>query len=63
MDLFKRNELQVGRAEGGLEAAAVFEDVFLGVPFGEAEIESSFAILITHPAGLGAEAVDEPGEF
>ena len=63
MDLFKRNELQVGRAEGGLEAAAVFEDVVLGVPFGEAETENSFAVLITHAAGLGAEAVDEPGEF
>ncbi len=63
MDLFKRNELQVGRAEGGLEAAAVFEDVVLGVPFGEAEIENSFAALTADTAGLGAEAVDEPGEF
>ena len=63
MDLFKRNELQVGRPEGGLEAAAVFEDVVLGVPFGEAEIENSFAALTADATGFGAEAVDEPGQF
>ena len=63
MDLFKRNELQVGRPEGGLEAAAVFEDIVLGVPFGEAEIENSFAALIADATGFGAEAVDEPGQF
>src|SRR5438034_11295821 len=63
MDLFKRNELQVGRAEGELEAAAVFEDVVLGVPFGEAEIENSFAALTADTAGRGAEAVDEPGQL
>ncbi len=33
MDLLERNEFEVRCAEGGLEAAAVFEDVFLGVPF------------------------------
>ena len=63
MDLLQRNELEIGCAKGGLEAAAVFEDVFLGVPFGEAEIENSFAALTANTAGLGAEAVDEPGEF
>ena len=63
MDLLERNELEIWRAEGRLEAAAVFEDVFLGVPFGEAEIEDFFAVLIRHTAGLGAEAVDEPREL
>ena len=63
MDLFQGDEFEIDRAEGGLEAAAVFEDVVLGVPFGEAEIENSFAALIADTAGLGAEAVDEPGEF
>ena len=63
MDLLQRNELEIGCAKGGLEAAAVFEDVFLGVPFGEAKIENSFAALTANTAGLGAEAVDEPGEF
>jgi len=41
-----------------LEAAAVFEDIFLGVPFGEAEIEDFLAVLGADAAGLGAEAVD-----
>ena len=36
MDLLERDELEIGRSESGLEAAAVFEDVFFGVPFGEA---------------------------
>ena len=62
MDLFKRNELQVGSTEGGLEAAAVFEDVLFGVPIREAEIENLFAALIADAAKFGAEAVDEPGE-
>jgi hypothetical protein len=33
MDLLERDEVEVRRAERGLEEAAVFEDVFLGVPF------------------------------
>jgi len=62
MDLFQRNELEIGCAEGGLEAAAIFEDVLFGIPVREAEIESLFAVLIAEPARFGAEAVDEPGE-
>jgi len=46
-----------------LKAAAVFPDVFFGVPFSEPEIEDSFGFLIADAAGLGAEAVDEPGKF
>lgn len=38
VDLLERDELEIGGAEGGLEAAAIFEDVFVGVPIGEAEI-------------------------
>ena len=63
VDLLQGDEFQVRGAEGGLEAAAVFEDVFFGVPFGEAEIEDFLAILSADTAGLGAETVDEPGEF
>ena len=63
MDLLQEDKLQVGSAEGGLKVAAVFEDVFLGVPFGETEIEDFLAVLIGDAAGLGAETVDEPGEF
>jgi hypothetical protein len=60
MDLFQRDEFEVGCAEGKLEAATVFEDVFLGVPFGEAEIENFFGVQRADAAGAGAEAVDEP---
>ncbi len=38
VDLLEGDELEIGGAEGGLEAAAVFEDVFARVPIGEAEI-------------------------
>jgi hypothetical protein len=44
VDLFEDDELEVARAEGGLEAAAVFEDVFPGVPVGEAEVQDFFAV-------------------
>ena len=55
--------MEIGRAESGLEAAAVFQDVFPGVPFGEAKIENFFAVLVGHTAKFGAEPVDKPGEF
>jgi len=61
MDLLQGDEFQVGGAEGGLEAAAVLEDVFLGVPVRKAQIEEFLAVLSADAAGLGAEAVDEPG--
>jgi hypothetical protein len=38
VDLFEGDELEIASAEGGLEAAAVFENVFARVPIGEAEI-------------------------
>jgi hypothetical protein len=41
-----------------LEAAAVFEDVFAGVPVGEAEIEDFFVFKWRDPAGAGAESMD-----
>ena len=63
MDLFQRDELEIRCAEGGLETAAVFKDVFFGVPFGEAQIENFLGVLEGDAAGLGAEAMDEPGEF
>ena len=63
MDLFKRNQLEIGGAEGGLEAAAVFEDVFVGVPIGEAEIQNFLAVERADAAREGTEAVEEPGEF
>ena len=46
-----------------MEAAAILEDVFSGVPFGETEIESFFTVQKADAAATSAEAVDEPGEF
>ena len=46
-----------------MEAAAVFQDVFFGVPFGETKTENFFAVLIGNAARLSTEAVDEPREF
>ena len=63
MDLFEGDELEIAGAEGRLEAAAIFEYVFAGVPIGEAEIQYLLAVSIRDTGGLGAEAVDEPGEF
>ena len=63
MDLLQGDELQVSGAEGGLEAAAVFQDIFSGVPFGEAEVEDSLAVLSADASGRGAEAVNQPREF
>src|SRR5260370_960400 len=44
MNLFQGDEFEVRRVEGGLEAAAVFQDVFFSVPFGETEIEAFFVV-------------------
>ncbi len=63
VDLLEIDEREFLSAESGLEFLAVFEDVFAGVPFGEAEIEDGVAIEIGDAAGGGAEAVEEPGKF
>ena len=60
MDLFERNKVEIGRAEGGLDEAAVFQDVFFGVPVGETEIQNLFALEFAHAAGPRAESVDQP---
>ena len=44
VDLLERDEFEIVRGEGGLEAAAVFDDVFASVPFGEAEVQNLFAV-------------------
>jgi hypothetical protein len=38
MDLFERYEFEIACDESGLEETAIFEDVFAGVPFHEAEV-------------------------
>jgi hypothetical protein len=63
MELFERDQGEAGGAESGLEAAAIFEDVFAGVPVGEAEVEDFFGFKGGDAAGAGGEAVEEEGEF
>jgi len=46
-----------------LETAAVFQDVFSIVPFGETQVEDFFIVQEADAAGASAEAMDEPGEF
>jgi hypothetical protein len=46
-----------------LKEAAIFEDVFAGVPFHEAKIEDFFGFEGAYAARAGAEAVNKPGEL
>ena len=63
MDLFQIDEREFLSTEGGLEFFAIFDDVFAGVPFGEAEVEDFLSIEIGDAAWGGAETVEKPGEF
>jgi len=63
VDLLERDQFKIGGAEGGLKQAAIFEDVFAGVPFHEAEVKNFFGFERTNAAGAGAETVDEPGKL
>lgn len=58
MDLFEGEEGEIGCACGSLEAAAVFEDVFAGVPVGEAEVEDSFVVQGADASRASAERMD-----
>ena len=42
---------------------AIGEDVFAGVPVGEAEVEDFFIVKLGNAAVSSAEAVDEPAEL
>jgi len=70
VDLFEGCEGKIAGTQSGLEAAAVFEDVFAGVPINETEIQDFFDIFRSecgtvrkraNASWAGAEAVDEPG--
>lgn len=63
MDLFERNEPEIGSAESRLKTAAILKDIFAGVPFHETEVENFFGFERADSAGAGAEAVDEPGKL
>ena len=63
VNLLQGNEVEIARSEGGLKTAAIFKDVFAGVPFHEAEIEDFFRFEGADAAGACAEAVNEPWKF
>ena len=63
VDLLEWNEIEVCGAESGSEAAAIFQNVFAGVPFHEAEIENFFGFERTDSAGASAKAVNQPGKL
>ena len=61
MDLLERNEPEVRRAEGELEAAAVLQCMFSTVPFRETEIQDLPATHGADTAGASAKTMDQPG--
>ena len=63
VNLLERDEIEFAGAEGGLQLAAIFQNVFARVPFHEAEVENFFAVEGADAAGAGAEAVNKPGQF
>ena len=63
VDLLERDQFEIGGTDGGLKQAAIFEDVFAGVPFHEAEVKNFFGFERANAAGAGAETVDEPGKL
>jgi len=60
MELIERDEAEIFRAEGRLEAAAVFEDVFAGSQSVKPRFRT-FSPPRSETPRLGAGAVDEPG--
>jgi hypothetical protein len=72
VELFQGDESKIRCAESGEETAAIFQDIFAGVPFGETEIEDLFYFFVgdrraadqsADAAEPSTETVDQPGEF
>jgi hypothetical protein len=69
VNLFQGHELKLVRAKNGLKKAAVFDDIFAGVPFHEAEVQNLLGFELADATWAGTETVDEPrdsgerGEF
>ena len=63
VDLLQGNKVEIACSESGFKTAAIFKDVFAGVPFHEAEIEDFFRFEGADAAGACAEAVNEPWKF
>ena len=70
--LFQGDESKIRCAESREETAAVFQNIFADVTFGETEIEDPFCYFLgdcraadqsANAAGPRAETVDQPGEF
>ncbi len=61
--LFERGEREIVCAERGLEAAAIFQNVFAGIPVGEAEIQNFSALQVADATWPSAETVDQPGKL
>ena len=55
--------MEIMRAERGLKAAAIFEDVLPAIPIRETKIQYFFTVQLADAAGPHTEAVDEPGKF
>lgn len=63
MDLAQTDQRETTRAECGLQAATIFEDVAARVPFRKAEIQHRFGAELAHAAWARAEAMDKPRKF
>lgn len=63
MNLAEPAKRHVTSGEGGLEAAAVFENIFLRVPLSETKIQDLFATKIAHAARTRAESMHQPRNF
>jgi hypothetical protein len=70
--LFQGDERKIRCAENREETAAIFQNIFAGVTFGETEIEDLFYFFLgargaadqsADAAGPRAETVEQPGEF
>lgn len=63
MNLAEPAKRHVMSGEGGLKAAAVFENIFLRVPPSETKIQDLFTAKIAHAAWTHAESMHQPRDF
>src|SRR5947199_207627 len=62
MNLAEPTKHHVTGVDSRLEAAAVFENIFLPVPPGKTKIQDFFTSKIAYAAGPRAESMNEPGD-
>src|SRR5258705_11762754 len=63
MKLQQGNQLEILRADRGLQAPPIFFDVVSRVPFGKSEVQDGLAVKLADTANAGAEAVQQPRQF